>query len=89
MQEMRLLLANFGDWPGYSVRNDEINPNKVCLIYKCPSALHVCPKGTVVCMLVIAQPQPHAMVISQLTASITTMKLKVEEHYFCISAIKL
>ena len=44
MQEMKLLLANFGDWPGYSVINDEINPNKVCLIYKCPSALHVCPQ---------------------------------------------
>ena len=46
-------------------------------------------KGTVVCMLVIARPQPHAMVISQLTGSITTMKLEVEEHYFCISVIKL
>lgn len=43
MQEMRILLAYFGDWPGYSVINDQF----------------------------------------------TTMKLKVEEHYFCISAIKL
>ena len=79
MQEMGILLAYFRDWPGYSVINDEINLNKVCLIYKCLLVPYMyAHKGTtVVCM------------ISQLTVSITTMKLKVEEHYFCISAIKL
>ena len=46
------------------------------------------PTKVLVCMLVIVWQQPHAMVISQLTVPITTMKLKVEENYFCISTIK-
>ena len=40
---MSIFLAYFRDWPGYPVINDEINLNKVCLIYKCLSGLHVCP----------------------------------------------
>lgn len=43
MQEMSILLAYFRDWPGFPVINDEINLNKVCLIYNCLSGLHVCP----------------------------------------------